>query len=103
MKLDQIIIKQFSQQDSTKCGWKKVRFLPTGWDIWHPSLDKLKGTDSYGDPTNDLLPWSIPFNSDIYDQIMFITNDFSFWVINDKHIFYPGNWYDGKFLNIRSS
>ena len=87
MKLDKIIIKQFSQQDSAKCGWKKVRSLPAGSLIWYPSQDHIQGTDTYGDPANDLLPWSIPFNSDMYDQLMFTTNDFQTWVIYNREIF----------------
>ena len=65
--LDEITIKQFSSLQSNVCGWKKVRHLPAGSIIWYSSKDQMQGTDTFGDPTNDLLSWSIPFSNDAYN------------------------------------
>ena len=63
---------------------EKVRHLPAGSIAWYPSTDKLQGTDTFGDPTNDLLPWGIQFDNNAYNQILFTTNDSLNWVILDK-------------------
>ena len=43
--------------------WKHVRHIPESDSVcwWEPSKDLLKGTEVYGDPTNDTRPWSTKF------------------------------------------
>ena len=86
------------------CGWEKVRHLPELWFRWYISSDQLAGTSNFGDSTNDLEPWGVPFISKTFDQIMFTTNNLQHWIIFDKSTFTPGTWLNGVNVpNIRSS
>ena len=85
------------------CNWKQVRYLPANWNSWHPATDQMQGIDSYGDPNDNRLPWSIPFNADPYDQIMFTTNDGMNYIITERSTLIIGNWINGLSPNIRSS
>ena len=63
------------------CGWKKVRHLPIGSPIWHPSTDQLVGIDVYGDPVIDTAPWSLEYKSLVHDQFAFASGDLSLYII----------------------
>ena len=60
-------------------GWRHVRHVPAG-NTWHPATDQLKGTDVYGDSTNDGVAWSKKFSDVPFDQFMFATGDGSKWL-----------------------
>ena len=52
---------------------------------WHPAYDSLKGTQSaYGNSADDSQPWSIPWSTRDYDEIMLATGDWTHWLIVDK-------------------
>eukprot|EP01084_Bolivina_argentea_P009173 17156_1 len=72
-------------------GWRLVRH---SYDAWHPSLDNLQGTDSYGDPDNNpksMNTWSIPFDLDLQADgsslFMFSNGDCSEWMVAENKQF----------------
>jgi surface protein len=62
-------------------GWVRVRHIPSG-KKWHPSLDQLAGTDTYGSSNDDSAPWSIKFDTAVpgYDQFLFASGDGEYWL-----------------------
>jgi hypothetical protein len=84
--------------------WELVRRVKPGL-TWHPATDNLKGTDSYCYPTNseycyakDALTadvtWTLPFNTETYDEFLFTTGNCHTWLITtvnaaigEKHTF----------------
>lgn len=60
-------------------GWKKVRHTAKG-NKWGPATDLLKGSQAYGDPKDDSKHWSIKFDNEKFDEILFATGDFDTWM-----------------------
>ena len=62
-------------------GWVRVRHIPSG-NKWHPSLDQLAGTDTYGSSNDDSAPWSIKLDTAVpgYDQFLFASGDGEYWL-----------------------
>ena len=60
-------------------GWRRVRHLPATSTVLHPATDNLAGTDTYGDPDDDSIAWSIPFGA--FDQFLFATGDGRHWLV----------------------
>jgi hypothetical protein len=60
-------------------GWRRVRHLPATSTTWHPATDDLAGTDTYGDPDDDSIAWSVPFGA--FDQFLFATGDGRHWLV----------------------
>ena len=65
-------------------GWRLVRHLPSTATAWHPSTDDLQGTDTYGDPSDDSVAWSVPFNLSHVGEFLFASGDGSSWLITKK-------------------
>ena len=64
--------------------WHRVRHVPKR-TTWHPAYDSLKGTQSaYGNSADDSQPWSLPWSTRDYDEIMLATGDWTHWLIVDK-------------------
>ena len=61
-------------------GWKQVRHVPSGTH-WHPAVDRLQGTQVYGDPADGSQPWSIQFDDIRYNEFKFSTFDQSLWLV----------------------
>lgn len=59
--------------------YTRVRHAPAG-RIWHPVNDNLEGTELYGDPTDDNIPWSIRFDQVDFDEFAFVTGDKLLWL-----------------------
>ena len=76
-------ITSLSQCPIQKCGWKEVRSIPAQ-KPWHPSKDKLVGTDVYGVPYSSDSAWSIKYDNIKFDQFMFTTGDFTKWLVCHK-------------------
>ena len=78
------------------CGdWRRVRHVPEG-EVWHPARDVLRwvtrhhvltilnitrGHTEYGDPQDDSRPWSVTWSREEYDELMFASGDFQYWMI----------------------
>jgi len=56
-------------------GWLKVRHVPAGNGAWHPANDNLGGSQSYGDPANANVAWSMKFDNIDFDEFRFATVD----------------------------
>ena len=73
--------------DQVGTGWTLVRRVKAG-DTWHPSTDRLSGTDTYGTKpaifasTSDET-FSVAFGE--FDQFLFATGDESKWLVSTKH------------------
>ncbi len=72
-------------------GWTLVRHVPastSGTALWHPAIDRLAGTVTYGTINQDDHPWSIKFDGDTvvqdWDQFMFATGDCKKWLVATK-------------------
>jgi hypothetical protein len=61
-------------------GWIVRRFVP-GNGKWHPSVDQLVGTDVYGTEGSTVEAWSIEFKSSTFEQFLFVSGDFTKWMI----------------------
>ena len=85
---DTIVIAANYDDDKEQLGgyWTRVRHLPSGSPGWHPSTDRLAGTDIYGDSSDDGVAWSIDFESAApgYDQFLFASGDGSLWLVASK-------------------
>ena len=102
MKYIMFLISTAKAQWFYDCGWMKVRNLPESWPNWYPSTDQVRGTDTFGDPMDDLIAWGIEFSTLPYDQLMFTTNNLQNWIIASKTLF--NVWTNGLMVdNIRSS
>lgn len=64
-------------------GWKKVRHTPKGRK-WGPATDLLSGSQAYGNPKDDSKSWSLKFNNEKFDEILFATGDFDHWMTMSK-------------------
>jgi len=66
-------------------GWKLVRHTPAGYH-WHPAVDQLRGTASYGKKgtATSGWAWSVPFSAVKFNQFMFATGDCKKWIVSDK-------------------
>ena len=95
IKIDKIRIKQFNSITIDNCGWLKVRHLPNGIKQWHPAIDKLKGTEVYGDPNVDSVAWSVKFDDVPFNQLMFANEDYTKWVVAEKSVILDTSWYNG--------
>ena len=65
------------------CPWDLVRRVRPG-NQWHPSTDKLHGTDVYGNFVNNGavdLTFSIAFNIEEVEDFLFITGDREKWLV----------------------
>jgi hypothetical protein len=51
---------------------------------WHPATDQLVGTAVYGTEGSTVEAWSIEFMSSDFDQYLFVSNDFTKWMIMMK-------------------
>ena len=60
-----------------------MRHVPASAAAWHPSTDRLAGTDTYGTRGADLgaPAWSVPFSGRAFDQFLFATGDCTKWLI----------------------
>ena len=86
------------------CGWIFVRRLEQGSATWYPGNDNLYGTSSYGDSSNNLAPWAIPFDKIPYDEYLFTTNNFDYYLYLQKSVIVPHVLLEGTMeANIRSS
>jgi len=56
-------------------GWKLVRHVPPGSRRWHNATDFLSGNDVYGDSFDNGSPWSLKYDTDHFNQFLFITDD----------------------------
>ena len=82
----------WSNSDGRACsgagyGWTLVRHVPAGLK-WHQATDQLRGTEEYGNPTNDQTapePFSIKFDETEFDQFLFSTGNCEKWLIADKN------------------
>ena len=64
----------------------------------------MQGTSVYGDSTDDTQQWSIKFDTDVYDQLLFTTNNIKLWSNMPKLTFTLGIWISGlQVPNNRSS
>ena len=43
-----------------------------------------RGTDQYGSPSDDGAPWSISWALDQFDEFLFASGDFQYWMIVSK-------------------
>ena len=89
IKIDKIRIKQFNSMTIDNCGWIKVRHLPNGIKKWHPATDLMRGSDVYGDQTDNSIAWSIKFDNIKFDQLMFANEDYTKWVIGESSVLTP--------------
>ena len=89
MSLDKIRIKVFPLMSIDLCRWKNVRHIPDGQRNWFKAIDKLKGSEVYGDPTVDTQEWSIQFDNIPFNQIMFANEYFTKWVVAEKEEVIP--------------
>mmetsp|Transcript_51638 Transcript_51638/g.117461 ORF Transcript_51638/g.117461 Transcript_51638/m.117461 type:complete len:870 (-) Transcript_51638:80-2689(-) len=66
-------------------GWTLVRHTPAGYH-WHPAVDQLRGTASYGrkGTATSGWAWSVPFSGLNFNQFMFATGDCKKWIVSDK-------------------
>ena len=55
--------------------------MPGGRNEWHPSTDKLAGSDTYGVEYKYDEPWSIRYDFLKFDQFMFTTGDFTKFLV----------------------
>ena len=73
--------------DQVGTGWTLVRRVKAG-DTWHPSTDRLSGTDTYGTKpaifasTSDET-FSVAFGE--FDQFLFATGDEAKWLVTTKN------------------
>ena len=73
--------------DQVGTGWTLVRRVKPG-ETWHPSTDRLRGTDTYGNKpaifasTSDET-FSVPFGE--FDQFLFSTGDEAKWLVASKN------------------
>ena len=85
--------EQFNAQHGG-AGWQQVRHVPSGTH-WHPAVDRLEGTQVYGDQADDSQPWSIQFNDIRHNEFKFSTFDHSLWLVASvKQVI--GDNYDSK-------
>eukprot|EP00927_Polykrikos_kofoidii_P038438 TRINITY_DN32789_c0_g1_i1.p1 TRINITY_DN32789_c0_g1~~TRINITY_DN32789_c0_g1_i1.p1 ORF type:complete len:2073 (-),score=458.55 TRINITY_DN32789_c0_g1_i1:280-6498(-) len=66
-------------------GWRLVRHVPAG-TRWHPAVDRLHGTEVYGDTDGrrgdpNAPAWSIRFTEEDFDEFLFATGDSKKWMI----------------------
>ena len=81
-----------------------VRYLPPGSTAWYYAIDRLAGTEVYGDRADDTMEWSILFDNIPFTQFVFATGDLSSYIIALKDVILPGVDYYGVKLNfIRTS
>ena len=78
----------------TCCGWIEVRYVMGKFAKWHPSTDKLEGTDVYGIPFMDENNWSIKFSHMAFNQFLFTTGDKTKWLIANKD--QVTGWYENQ-------
>ena len=71
------------------CGWIFVRRLQEASATWYPGNDNLVGTNFFGDNSNNLAPWGIPFDKIVYNEYLFTTNNFEFYIFTQKSVFVP--------------
>ena len=79
----------------------RVRHVPAG-KAWHPAKDQLKGTEVYGDPSNDGVAWSIKFDHIKNFKFKFATGDKQLWLIADSSQVF-GYYADAKKTILSSS
>jgi hypothetical protein len=84
-------------------GWTLVRHVPAG-NSWHPSTDRLAGTETYGDSTDDSAPWSLDFETTVpsWDEFMFATGDCTKWLAATKDAV-TGAFYTNELRTIEMS
>ena len=91
--------------------WTLVRRVPTGTK-WHPTSDRLAGTDTYGVAASGVADWqcndigegwSINFEQAVpgYNELMFASGDGQRWVITTKDavggpLVSPPDWYSDE-------
>ena len=81
--------------DNARHGWRLVRWVPPG-NQWHPSTDKLSGTDEYGSPEDKTSAFSVLFHQTDFDQFLFAEDDCEKWLIATKESVVGSNfdaWY----------
>ena len=87
-------------------GWKLVRHVPNG-KTWHTAVDKLTGTEVYGNligGPQGSSAWSIKFEATMpgFDEFLFASGDCKHWLISSKlHLFRKGTL-SIKFLIFKS-
>ena len=65
-------------------GWRLVRRVAPSNNAWHPAIDSLLGTASYGTATIDETAdttFSTPFTADASTEFLFATGDAQKWLI----------------------
>ena len=75
---------------------------------WYPVNDNLYGTSFYGDSSNNLASWGIPFDKIVFNEFLFATNNLQFYIFIEKSVIVPyvrlGGTNGGTMeVNIRSS
>ena len=90
-------------QDQLGGGWTKVRHTPSG-NTGHPATDRLVGTDTYGDSSDDSVAWSIDFESAApgYNQFLFSSGDGSLWLVATKSAV-VGEYYSNALRDVMAS
>ena len=62
-----------------------MKHLPIGSINWHQGADHLAGTTpSYGDPNVGSAAWGIEFQNFVFDQFVFASLDFTYYIIATK-------------------
>ncbi len=70
--------------------WTLVRHVPeftNGTRLFHPATDGLVGTASYGPQPGteyDSSPWTIPFSTYTFNNLLFITGNCEKWLVASK-------------------
>ena len=83
------------RSQSYPCGYVKVRQVPNGHTKFYKAVDRLVGTEVYGDPTDNSVEWSIKFDHMSFNRV-FLTNEFfTKWIYADREEIIPAAGYNG--------
>ena len=86
-------------------GWRLVRHLPAGSTAWHPAVDHLEGTETYGNSSDDSVAFSIPFGNTT-GELLFsgeTSGDESMWLLTTKTAATGGDYYSNSYRDVIKS